>query len=923
VLRNSITAMIYSSAHFSVDTSAFRLERDGKSCALEPQVFDLIVYLIEHRDRVVTRDELLDNLWQGRIVSESAINARIKLARKALGDDGKQQRFIKTIHRRGYQFVGEINGASQAAAQPAVVPAWPSLDKPSIVVLPFENPDAASTGSSLSDGLTQILIANLSCYRELLVIDQESAFAFRQGDDDASLASRLDVEYVVKGSIRQSGTRLRIAVQLLEIASGKTLWVQRLDREIEDIFDLEDEVATRIAINLVGQIDDESRSRARCKRPENLTAFDYVVRARPLVFSTEANENTAVREQLLQAIAQDPNYATAYACLALNHCAVYESAWCDSPAEVLQQAHDYAQQAVALDNFNSLAHIAMGSVQMYRRNFEISEIHFDQAIDCNPNAYDAFCLKSWLLAYAGRAEEVEVCGATALRLNPLAPDACLMAMITAQYSQRNYSNALDTIARIQDPYDDSEALRAACLAQLGRDQEARAVAGQLIESGAELIFQPDWLRRWPFSHARDLEHFLDGLYKAGVMQPPSSRSEQPSIAVLQFRNLSRDPEQAYFSEGMAANICSCLSRIRSLLVKPGFSYDSANIPGIQIASDLEVGYLLGGSVQRDGARVRVSVELIDGETGAIKWSEHFDRSGDSIIDIQDDIAGAVTGTLWSYGGTLLEAEQERLAHKPTRDFNAFDNILRGIYYKDKYSREATRLAHQCFDRAIELDPLGAEAYGWSAWEHIMDIAMRWTDDDSISLQQAYAAARKAIANDPHNEMGHWALAEALILDEDYERAFHEYDRAMQINPNNPDLLATRGMQEAVYGRFDIGIDMIRRAIERNRHHPEWYFWSLGIACFAAGRLAEAIDAFQRMSEHNTDSLGYLVASLAHDGRLAEARSRLAELRRMDPGFSLDSVIEALSFLRDDARKSLLDGLQLALGGDQPRLKSVL
>jgi adenylate cyclase len=171
-------------------------------------------------------------------------------------------------------------------------------------------------------------------------------------------------------------------------------------------------------------------------------------------------------------------------------------------------------------------------------------------------------------------------------------------------------------------------------------------------------------------------------------------------------------------------------------------------------------------------------------------------------------------------------------------------------------------------------------------------------------------------------MGHWALAEALIMDRDYERAFREYDRAMQINPSNPDLLATRGMQEAVYGRFDIGIDMIRRAIERNRHHPEWYFWSLGIACFAAGRLAEAIDALQRMSEHNTDSLAYLVASLAHDGRLAEARSRFAELRRMDPGFRLDSVIEALSFLRDDARKLLLDGLQLALDSDQPRLKSV-
>ena len=204
----------------------------------------------------------------------------------------------------------------------------------------------------------------------------------------------------------------------------------------------------------------------------------------------------------------------------------------------------------------------------------------------------------------------------------------------------------------------------------------------------------------------------------------------------------------------------------------------------------------------------------------------------------------------------------------------------------------------------------------------MDIIMGWTQNRAATLQQAYTTARSAIANDPHNEMGHWALAEVFFLDEEFERGFHELDLAMEINPNNPDLIATRGEHEANCGRFDMGIGMIRQAIERNRYHPEWYFWTLGIACFKAGYLVEAIEAFERMSEHNTDTLGFLVASLAHQDRLTDARSYITELRQLDPGFNLDSVAQLQAHIPDDARRLLLDGLQLTLDSEQPRLKSV-
>jgi adenylate cyclase len=200
--------------------------------------------------------------------------------------------------------------------------------------------------------------------------------------------------------------------------------------------------------------------------------------------------------------------------------------------------------------------------------------------------------------------------------------------------------------------------------------------------------------------------------------------------------------------------------------------------------------------------------------------------------------------------------------------------------------------------------------------------MDWSDDTDASLQQAYAAARTAITIDPHNEMGHWGLAETLVTDGDFERGLRAYDKAMEINPNNPDLMVTRGTNESIYGRFDVGIDRIRQAIDRNRHHPEWYFWHLGIACFTADRLAEAIEAFECMNEQNKDTLGYLVASLAHEGRLAEARTRLKQLVQLDSGFSVEAAVDAHGYMLDDARKRLRDGLQLALDGEKPRLKSV-
>lgn len=512
--------MIYQCGNFSLDTQSYVLERDGVNQAVEPQVFDLLVYLIEHRARVVTRDELLGNLWKGRIVSESALNGRLKIARKTVGDSGKQQQIIKTIHRRGYQFIADvsINSNSDMAGLSSIPRESALSDKPSVAVLPFENISEESDNDYFADGLIQDINTNLCRYRDLLVIDSHSAFRYREDHLSEEIFVReLGVQYVVSGSIRQSGSRVRISAQLTNATSGKLVWGDSLERSYENVFDLEDEVASKIASNLASHIEDESVVMAARKSPDSMSAFDCVLRAREFDGHYGKNELTAERKFLDQAIEIDPQYSAAYAHMACSYIREFETEWCESREAALEQAIKFARKAESLDEYDSFAHMSLGWAYLYKKKFDLAEVYLNRAIDCNPNDYDSYCIKSWLLALTGRTPEVSFCGTRALQLNPLAPDDCLLGITTAYYTEANYEAALELLERFREPSNYSEALRAACLAQLGDKSKAKSAAAKAIELGGDYMRHKEWLCFWPYKYPKDLEHLISGLTKAGLL----------------------------------------------------------------------------------------------------------------------------------------------------------------------------------------------------------------------------------------------------------------------------------------------------------------------------------------------------------------------------------------------------------------------
>ena len=499
---------------------------------MEPQVFDLLVYLIVNRNRVVSRSELFDSLWKGKVVTDATLGVRLKDVRKAIGDSGKKQAFIKTIRGRGYQFVSEIEESPANTAKTTIQSAVNEQstkaqiqNQPSIVVLPFSNLCQNDSDDYFIDSLTDDITVNLSHYRELLVIDHHSAIADRDGiNNDEKFALALGVEYLVRGSVRHSGEQIKVSVQLVEAMTGRTLWAVQMDRKFDELFTLEDEIVSKIVSSLISMIESESSTRATRKPPSSMTAYDCLSKAKPNITSYHPEKNAAARDMLVQAIELDPGFATAYAYLSWSCAAEAESHWCADQQKTLDRAIEYAQQALKIDEFDSNAHTGMAWALMYKKKFELSEIHVDRAIECNPNNYHAYCIKTFLLAYTGRDSDVTACGAATLKRNPFAPDDCLIAMIISRYLSGQYELALEMLDRIRAPGEASEILRAASLAQLGRDEEVAPAAAKAREYCDGLSQGKEWLLLSPFKHRKDLQYLIEGMDKAGISSN-SGRSE--------------------------------------------------------------------------------------------------------------------------------------------------------------------------------------------------------------------------------------------------------------------------------------------------------------------------------------------------------------------------------------------------------------
>ena len=480
--------------------------------------------------RVVSKDDLITGVWDGRIVSESALTTRINGARSAIGDSGDKQRLIKTVPRKGIRFVATVREeqrpAAAAVADSVAEPPKPALalpDKPSIAVLPFANLSSDQEQEYLADGIVDDIVTELSRFSELFVIARNSSFQYKgKAVDVRQVGRELGVRYVLEGSVRRGGGRIRISAQLIDAATGAHRWAERYDRKVEDVFAVQDEVARGIVTTLAAHVNKAEAERARTKPPNSWQAYDFYLQGAEALAafasSMRAEDIYKARHLLEHSLAVDANYARSYAVLAQTHAAVFvnrvDGDFLDPAAVDL--AHQYARKAVALDPNLPDAHAVLGFVLVWMRQHDASIAEFERAVVLNPNYVD--WRFGWALVLAGNPQRAIGVLEAYMRLDPFHAPVASCFVGYAYFMLGDYSRALrvlqDFVFRVPLAAF-GHAWLAAAHAQLGQLDEARAAVAEVLrlQPGSTIGVRR---RIAPFKHAKNGKHFFDALRKAGL-----------------------------------------------------------------------------------------------------------------------------------------------------------------------------------------------------------------------------------------------------------------------------------------------------------------------------------------------------------------------------------------------------------------------
>ena len=517
--------MFYIFADYVLDPGRRELRRKARLVPVEPQVFDLLEYLIRNRERVVTRDDLIASVWGGRIVSESTLSTRINGVRSALGDSGAEQRFIKTLPRKGVRFVAEVReerpAASATEAAPAAKPALALPERPSIAVLPFSNLSGDPDQEYFADGTVEDIITGLSRIKWLFVIARNSSFAYKGRSVGARQAGlELGVRYLLEGSIRKAGDRVRITGQLIEAATGTHLWADHFDGSLEDIFDLQDRVTARVVNAIAPKVEQAEIERAKRKPTESLDAYDYYLRGIASVYRwTREGVSDALRF-FYKAIEHDEEYASAYGATAWGYYWRMVNGWMEDRnseiAEVVRLSRGAAQfgkdDAIAL----TFGGIALGRVA---REVETGITMIDRALALNPNLASAWHASGFLRTFLGEYDQAIEHLTHAVRLNPLDHLSFhTQAVIALGHYLSDRIDVAWPIAeqacREQPKLTSALRLAAAANARAGRSREAREYMEQALALDPHQRLSNLKDRIGPF-RPQGLAKYLDGLRLAG------------------------------------------------------------------------------------------------------------------------------------------------------------------------------------------------------------------------------------------------------------------------------------------------------------------------------------------------------------------------------------------------------------------------
>ncbi len=737
-----------------------------------------------------------------------------------------------------------------------------------VAVLPFKYRGSNADLEALAEGLSEDIVTGLSRFSYLRVIARGSTLKYVSDSDDVrAIGKALGARYVMEGSLRQAGSQLRVAVQLVDASTGAHLWTETYSRSFspEVIFEIQDDLVPRIVSTVAdwyGALPHSMSEAVRLKAPDQLSSYEAVLRSFGYFERIAPEEHAAVRAGLERAVKQAPGNADGWAMLAMIYGEEHRFGFNAQP-DPLGRSLEAARRAVDAGHANHFAWLALAQALFFRKEFAAFREAAERAIALNSMDGSTLEYLAHLLAFAGDWERGCELGERARQLNPNHSGWYWAVHSLDAYRKGDYHAACAYLHKSllrgggADFY--MQALLAAACGQLGE----REAADKTLQ--AVLALKPDFpltvrgiYEKWYLPEL--VEQLMEGLRKAGLKEPQTTETARhsteasASIAVLPFANISADEENEYFCDGLAEELLNALSKIDELKVAArtsAFSFKGKNAEAREIGKTLNVNTVLEGSVRKAGQRIRINVQLVNAADGYHLWSERYDREMKDIFDVQDEITVAVVEALKV---KLLGEEQAAVLKRHTRSPEAYESYLRGLFYFNQWTPEGFQKAGENFSRAIAIDPRYASAYAGLADAYtemaFFSFAGEW-------MPKAREAASKALELDDTLGEAHCSLAIIkMYFDWDYAGAEAEFKRAIALNPGNALIHMWYGWYLGLMGRFDESFRELQRAQELDPL-SDTINSGIGTILHWSRQPERAIEQFRKLLELNPN---YSVAS---------------------------------------------------------------
>jgi len=770
-------------------------------------------------------------------------------------------------------------------------------DKPSIAVLPFNNLSGDPEQEYFSDGLTEEIIAALSSVPKLFVIARNSTFAYKgKPVKIQQVSEELGIQYVLEGSVRKGGDKVRITAQLIDALTGKHLWANRYDRNLSDIFAVQDEITKNIITAMQVELTEGEEVKAASKGTNNLEAYLKYLQANELINKINPESNALAKKLAEEAIALDPDYAWAYYILGRSHMVDVWVGVSKSPKDSIAKAMKLLQKAIVLEDTYAEAHGLLGFLYSMTKRHDKAIAQAEKAVSLNPNSAGAHFLVGKTLSFAGRWEESIPEYKKAIRLNPIPPNNCLWSLGLSYAYTEQYEEAIKWCEKAvhQEPNDLLARLMMTVVYSLSdRDKDAQAEAAEVLRIQPKFTLDK-FKKKLTYKREVDRERFLGALHKVGIPdKPPLPLPDKPSIAVLPFDNLSGDPEQDYLSDGISESIISSLSKIPKMFViarNSTFTYKGKPVKVQQVSRELGVRFVLEGSVQKAGDQLRVTAQLVDATTGNHLWSERYDRELKGIFALQDDVTKNIITALQI---KLTEGDQARAFARGTDNLDAYLKCLQAYWYTHRLNPEGNALAKQLAEEAIALDPEYAVAYKELGRTHMVDFWIGTSKSPKESIGKAIELMKESIALDDTYAEAHALLGYLFSTTKRYDMGIAEAEKAVALAPNSADAHMRLGKTLSFAGRWEESIPEYKKALRLNPIPPNLYLYSLGISYAMTDQYDEAITWCEKAVHQEPDSLWariMLTVVYSLSGRDDDARAQAAEVLRIQPKYTVKKGI---------------------------------